>query len=77
MGGWGGGGVRPILMSAPGPFPLKGEMFSDLCAKINVLQDYLLQIYDKYKQFGPITVEYFLQLTNERPGFSELCLFGP
>ena len=23
-------GAQPILMSAPGPFPLKGEMFFDL-----------------------------------------------
>ena len=28
--GW-GGGAWPILMSAQGPFPLKGEMFFDLC----------------------------------------------
>ena len=28
VGGW---GARPILMSAQGPFPLKGEMFFDLC----------------------------------------------
>ena len=26
-----GVGARPILMSAQGPFPLKGEMFFDLC----------------------------------------------
>ena len=30
--GWGGvGGAWVILMSTPGPFPLKGEMFFDLC----------------------------------------------
>ena len=28
--GVGGSDARPILMSAPGPFPLKGEIFSDL-----------------------------------------------
>ena len=29
--GWGGVGAWVILMSTPGPFPLKGEMFFDLC----------------------------------------------
>ena len=56
-----------------------GWMKNMLCnvSKINVLQDYLLQIYDKYKQFRRITVEYFYQLTNQRSEIAELCLFMP
>ena len=32
--GW-GGGAQPILMSAPGPFPLKGEMFLTCVADLD------------------------------------------
>ena len=35
VGGWGGWGGWVILMSTPGPFPLKGEMFLTCVADLD------------------------------------------
>ena len=51
--GWGGVGAWVILMSTPGPFPLKGEMFLTCVADLNGTSgpDLELDNLDKYQQW--------------------------